>query len=104
MKVIKHKGEGQTYCVGCLAAGRQPIHWDSSIIEVQYDDGNKMGCFCYECFKSVKKYLGLKEESKPYVSRSTASGDVYTCPNCKKETLTTGKTFSCEHCGYEVEL
>lgn len=61
MKVIKHNGEGQTYCVGCLAAGRQPIHWDSWITEVQYDSGDKLGCFCYECFVNVKKYLHLSD-------------------------------------------
>ena len=59
MKIIKHNGNGQTYCVGCLAAGEQPIHWDSSIIEIQYDSGNKMGCFCYDCYKKAAKYLNI---------------------------------------------
>lgn len=61
MQIIKHTGEGQTYCVGCLASGRQPIQWDSSIIEIQYDDNKTLGCFCYNCFKTVNAYLRLKE-------------------------------------------
>ena len=62
MKIIKHNGEGQTYCVGCLAAGRQPIHWDSWITEIQYESGEKMGCFCGECFKNVARYLRIDKE------------------------------------------
>lgn len=62
MKIIKHKGNGQTYCVGCLAAGRQPIHWDSWITEIQYESGDKLGCFCYECYKNVSAYLKLDEK------------------------------------------
>lgn len=62
MKIIKHNGNGQTYCVGCLAAGRQPIQWDCFITEVQYDGGKTLGCFCLECYAKVSKYLGLSKE------------------------------------------
>lgn len=64
MKIIKHKGSGQTYCVGCLAAGRQPLNWDSWITEIQYDSGEKLGCFCPECYKNAVKYLRLDKESE----------------------------------------
>lgn len=61
MQVIKHNGNGQTDCVGCLAAGRQPSTWDSMITEVRFDSGKKIGCFCPACFKNVAKYLGLED-------------------------------------------
>jgi hypothetical protein len=64
MKIIKHKGNGQTYCVGCLAAGRQPLQWDSWIIEIQYDSGKTIGCFCGECFKKANEYLRIKSEGE----------------------------------------
>lgn len=59
MKIVKHNGEGQTYCVGCLAADRQPLHWDSWITEIQYDSGKSMGCLCGECLKNAVKYLRI---------------------------------------------
>ena len=61
VKAFRHNGEGQTLCVGCLASGKQPLQWDSFIIEVQYDDGDTVGCFCHECFMNVKKYLHIKD-------------------------------------------
>lgn len=63
MKIIKHDGNGQTYCSGCIAAGRQPIQWDCFITEVQYDDGKRLGCFCLECYANVCKYLGIGKEN-----------------------------------------
>ncbi len=60
MVIIKHTGNGQTLCCGCLAAGKQPIHWDSWITEIQYDSGEKLGSFCYECFRNAAKYLRIE--------------------------------------------
>ena len=67
MKVFKHKGNGQTMCVGCLSQGKQPIHWDSFIIELQYDTGTKLGCLCYQCFDKANEYLriGCDDLEKP---------------------------------------
>ena len=53
---------------------------------------------------AIIELLTSPTEEKPYVSSSTASGYKYRCPNCHWETLTTGNTFCCEHCGYEMEL
>lgn len=63
MKIIKHNGNGQTLCVGCLALGKQPIHWDSWITEIQYENGKEMGCFCGECYKNAAKYLRIDKEA-----------------------------------------
>ena len=44
------------------------------------------------------------DNKKPYPSMLTPSGYKYRCPDCGGETLTTTEHFSCEHCGYEVEI
>lgn len=62
MIVEKHKGHGQTYCVGCMVLGVQPLQWDSMIIEVKYEDGKTFGCFCSSCFSIVKNYLKIELE------------------------------------------
>lgn len=64
MKYIKHTGEGQSLCSGCLVRGRQPINWDSMLTEVQYNSGTIIGVYCSDCLKQLKTQYQFSDDVK----------------------------------------
>lgn len=50
------EGNGQTICSGCLAKGKQPLHWTSMLIEVYYNGGTLIGTYCSDCLSVIKQY------------------------------------------------
>jgi hypothetical protein len=55
MYAIKRTGHGNTICAGCLAKGKQAIHWDNMLLEVRYDSGEVIGDYCSECIAKIRE-------------------------------------------------
>lgn len=56
------KGNGQGYCSGCLAKGKQPVNWCSMMNTLYYAGGEKIGTYCSECLDTIIKSVPFKIE------------------------------------------